>query len=66
MKNINKILIVFVLSLFVSCDEKLDINTDPNYPEEINAGLALTSAESTLAAVVGGELTNLGGFYAQY
>jgi len=66
MKNINKILIVFVLGLFVSCDEKLDINTDPNYPGQINAGLALTSAESTLAAVVGGELTNLGGFYAQY
>lgn len=66
MKNINKILIVFVLSLFVSCDEKLDINTDPNYPGEINSGLALTSAEATLAAVVGGELTNLGGFYAQY
>lgn len=52
--------------VLISCDEDLDINTDPNFPEEINAGLALTSAQGTLAAVVGGEFMNLGGFYAQY
>ncbi|MEL1245476.1 SusD/RagB family nutrient-binding outer membrane lipoprotein [Flavobacterium sp. DGU11] len=67
MKNINKFLILFIAGLFIaSCDEKLDINTDPNYPANINASLALTSAEATLAAVAGGEFTNLGGFYAQY
>lgn len=67
MKNINKFLIIFLTGMFVvSCDENLDINTDPNFPEEINAGLALTSAEGALASVVGGELMNLGGFYAQY
>ncbi len=67
MKNINKFLILFLTGLFVaSCAEDLDINVDPNTPGEINAGLALTSAEATLAAVAGGEFMNLGGFYAQY
>jgi len=67
MKNINKILMLFMVGIFAaSCDENLDINTDPNFPGEINAGLALTSAEGTLASVVGGEFMNLGGFYAQY
>ena len=66
MKNIHKLVIVMLVGLFVSCDDDLDINTDPNYPAEINAGLALTSAEASLATVVGGELTNLGGFFAQY
>jgi hypothetical protein len=67
MKNINKILMVFMVGIFaVSCDENLDINTDPNFPGEINAGLALTSAQGTLAAVIGGEFMSLGGFYAEY
>lgn len=66
MKNLNKIFIVLLLGIFVSCDEKLDINTDSNYPGEINAGLALTSAEATLVSVTGGELTNYGGFITQY
>lgn len=66
MKNIFKIVILFSLAVFVSCDENLDINTNPNNPPEINAGLALASAETSLVTVMGGELTNLGGFWAQY
>jgi hypothetical protein len=67
MKNLNKILIVLLVAVFASsCDDKLDINTSPNNPGQINAGLALTSAEAAIATVVGGEFTNLGGFYAQY
>ena len=67
MKNVNKYLILFLTGLFVaSCAEDLDINRNPNVPDEINAGLALTSAEATIATVVGGEFMNLGGFYAEY
>ena len=66
MKNLNKLFLVLILGLMVSCDDKLDINRNPNNPLEINAGLALTSAEANLAAVMGGEWMNLGGFYAQY
>lgn len=67
MKKINRFLVLFLTGIFVaSCAEDLDINRDPNTPLEINAGLALTSAEGTLAAVVGGEFMNVGGFYAEY
>ncbi len=66
MKNIFKIILFVSLGIFVSCEEELDINTDPNSPGEINAGLALAAAQSSLMTVMGGELTNYGGFYAQY
>lgn len=66
MKNIFKILLLFSLAVFTSCEEDLNINTDPNSPAEINAGLALASAQASLITVVGGDLTNIGGFYAQY
>jgi hypothetical protein len=64
--NIYKLVFLFTATLLVSCDKDLDINTDPNAPEHITKGLALASAEASLVTVVGGELTNLGGFYAQY
>ena len=64
MKNILKCL--FVFTLLVSCDENLDINTDPNTPTDVDKGFVLTAAEGSLATVMGGELTNLGGFFAQY
>ena len=50
----------------VSCDEELDINTNPNTPENINSRLALASAETSLVTVLGGDFMNLGGFFAQY
>jgi len=66
MKNIFKLLLLCSAVLAVSCDDNLDINTDPNAPAEINKGLALTSAQAALVTVVGGDLMNLGGFFAQY
>jgi hypothetical protein len=66
MKNIYKMAFLFTAALMVSCADELDINTDPNVPEEITTGLALSSAEASLMTVVGGDFTNLGGFYAQY
>ncbi|KOS06434.1 hypothetical protein AM493_10610 [Flavobacterium akiainvivens] len=66
MKNTYKLLIIFCIGLFSSCESELDINNDPNFPAEINSGLALTAAEASIAVVMGGELTNLGGFYTQY
>jgi len=66
MKNLSKILLFLIVGVVASCDQDLDINTDPNFPGQINRGLSLTAAESSLVTVVGGELTNLGGFYAQY
>lgn len=64
-----KILNLFLVSLAIvatSCSDDLDINTNPNTPPEINAGLALSAAEGSIATVLGGEFFNLGGMYAQY
>jgi Starch-binding associating with outer membrane len=66
MKSINKIVLVFLAGLLFSCEDKLDINTDPNSPPNITPGLALTAAQASLITVVGGDFSNLGGFYAQY
>lgn len=66
MKNIFKIVVLFSVGIFISCEKELDINTDPDAPQQINAGLALASAEASLMTIMGGELTNYGGFYAQY
>lgn len=66
MKNIYKIALFITASLFVGCDDELDINTSPNFPQQINAGLALTSAETSLATTMGGDLMNLGGIWNQY
>ncbi len=63
-----KIFSLIFISCFVltSCDDELDINTDPNTPAEITSGLALTSAEGSVATVIGGDFFNLGGMLAQY
>lgn len=66
MKNIYKMIFFLTAALVVSCDDDLDINTDPNFPQEITPGLALATAQASLMTVVGGDFTNLGGFYAQY
>lgn len=66
MKKIFKILLVFTAVTVISCDEDLDINTDPNYPNEINAGLALSAAQASIVSVVGNDFMNVGGFYAGY
>lgn len=66
MKNISKLFLIVLTGMFVSCETELDINTDPNSPPNITTGLALTSAQASLVTVMGGDLTNLGGFYAQY
>jgi hypothetical protein len=66
MKRLLNIFIFCAATTFVSCDEDLNINQNPANPEAINAGLALSAAQGSLAATMGNELTNLGGFYAQY
>ncbi|MBC7845044.1 MAG: SusD/RagB family nutrient-binding outer membrane lipoprotein [Flavobacterium sp.] len=66
MKSINKIFLVFLAGLLFSCENQLDINTDPNSPVSITPGLALSAAQASLITVTGGDFSNLGGFYAQY
>lgn len=63
-----KILSIFLASflVFTSCEDALDINTNPNTPPQISAGLALSAAQGSIATVLGGDLFNLGGMYAQF
>ncbi|WP_281336555.1 SusD/RagB family nutrient-binding outer membrane lipoprotein [Flavobacterium eburneipallidum] len=66
MKSINKLFLVLLTGILFSCENQLDINTDPNSPTEITPGLALSAAQASLITVTGGDFSNLGGFYAQY
>ncbi len=65
-KNNIKLLLLSLLIVLYACDEDLDINDDPNSPPAISSGLALSAVEGSLVTVMGGELFNLGGIYAQY
>lgn len=67
MKNISTILtLIFSIGVFTSCEQDLDVNTDPTTPGSITPALAIASSEASIIAITGGELANLGGFYAQY
>ncbi|MBO7567707.1 MAG: SusD/RagB family nutrient-binding outer membrane lipoprotein [Bacteroidales bacterium] len=58
--------VVFALNL-VSCDDYLDINTDPNAPSEdgLNTSLILPSMEMNLASSYGNFLRTIGGYYSE-
>ncbi|MBP0903423.1 SusD/RagB family nutrient-binding outer membrane lipoprotein [Mariniflexile gromovii] len=64
MKNIIRFL--FLAILITSCEEDLNINTNPNTPVGADKSFILTAAQGSIARVLGGDLTNLGGFLAQY
>lgn len=67
MNNIKKYIgIIFLFALFTSCEEELDININPNTPTDVDKSLVLTAAQGSLVTSLGGQLTNLGGFLAQY
>ena len=65
MKKVIYPALLSLLMLF-ACEEELDINTDPNTPAQISKGLALSAAQGSIATVIGGDLFNLGGMFAQY
>jgi len=65
MKKLISLLFMSLL-VFTSCEDELDINTNPNTPPEISRGLALSAAQGSIATIMGGEFFNLGGIYAQY
>ncbi|MFG6685607.1 SusD/RagB family nutrient-binding outer membrane lipoprotein [Mariniflexile sp. HNIBRBA6329] len=64
MKNIIRFL--FLLIMITSCEEDLNINTNPNTPVGADKSFILTAAEGSLATIMGGYLTNVGGFLSQY
>jgi hypothetical protein len=64
MKNILRLL--FFSILITSCTEDLNINDNPNTPVNVDKSFVLTAAQGSLVTGLGGQLTNLGGFLAQY
>ena len=61
------ILILFVgLISFVSCENFLDINDDPNYPTDVPVALVLPAAQNAIAEALGDEIYNFGGIFSQY
>ncbi len=55
-----------ILLVFVACSKDLDINENPNLPKTVDKETILTSAQATMATLMGGFFTNYGGFMAQY
>ena len=53
---------------FSSCEDYLDVNTDPNSPSESNLSVSelFPSVEMQLAATYGGDLRSVGGYHAQH
>ncbi|MDR1224942.1 MAG: SusD/RagB family nutrient-binding outer membrane lipoprotein [Tannerella sp.] len=57
---------VAIITGLVSCDSWLDVNENPNRPQEVKNNLLIPSVEATLAGMVGGHLFNTAGFFVQY
>lgn len=55
-----------VLIFFSSCKKYLDVNTNPNNPEDVNITLLLPSAEAAIAFPMGYDFAVFGGFWSQY
>lgn len=58
--------IVLVALTIQSCTKDLDINTDPNYPTDVNADSYFSSGVLWITSAVGGDLELLGGIWAQH
>jgi hypothetical protein len=60
------IFLIPVLLLSSSCEEWLDVNVDPNTPEDVPVELVLPAAEASIATRIGGNMFNFAGFFTQY
>lgn len=66
-KNSLKYLVLFFLGLFLnSCSDWLDINKNPNVPEEVGFEELLPSGISSVAYVMGGRYQVLGALWSQH
>lgn len=66
-KNIVFLLVVTSTAFLQSCNNYLDVNTDPNNPTEVSIDLVLPAAQISVTVFArGAEISTLGGFWAQY
>lgn len=66
MKKLIAIFAVTSLIAFTGCEDYYDVNDDPNTTATADIQFVLPSAQVSTVIHVGGELFNLGGFWAQY
>jgi hypothetical protein len=69
MKNIkyNVLLSTLLVFLFTGCKKDfLDVNENPNYPENVAIQFLLPSAQASLAYTLGNQLHVVGGLWSQY
>lgn len=60
------ILSIIIGASLVSCDDYLDVNTNPNSAQEVQNSLLIPSAQNFIASAVGGDIHNTAAFFAQY
>ncbi|WP_080903719.1 SusD/RagB family nutrient-binding outer membrane lipoprotein [Parabacteroides sp. Marseille-P3160] len=67
MKTIYKI-IIYCLVIFttISCDNTLDVNTNPNYPSEASVEMLIPSGIAWTSSRLGSDLELLGSLWAQH
>lgn len=68
MKKIIRLLSVMsiVAFFFVSCDNALDINKDPNYPSSASSGLLFSSGTTWSASILGSDVQLTTALWAQH
>lgn len=66
MKQTSIKIILCIVIIFASCEDWLDINQDPNNPDEANEELTLAAGISSVAYVYGGRYQVLGALWSQH
>ena len=66
MKKILNIGLAITMLLVSSCEDYLDVNTDPNNPTDATAALVFPAATLSLIGVVGGDYALTGNIWSQY
>lgn len=66
MKKIINIALAITLVLMASCEDYLDVNTDPNNPTDATPGLIFPAATLSIVSVIGGDYAITGNIWSQY
>lgn len=66
MKKFINIALAFTVLLLASCEDYLDVNTDPNNPTDATPGLIFPAATLSIVSVIGGDYAITGNIWSQY
>lgn len=66
MKNIINIGLAMAMLFMVSCEDYLDVNTDPNNPTDATPGLIFPAATLSVVSVIGGDYAITGNLWSQF